>query len=442
MSLLSAERELTRNSYYAATAPRERSFPALQADVDCDVAVVGAGFAGLSAAIELADRGMKVVVLEAREVGWGASGRNGGQVIAGLACEQTEIEQQLGLDDSRKVWDMTLEAIALIAQRRQRFGIECDWQPGYLSLADSPRKARELQAWQVAMGERYGHVMPWISPADMPKWIASPRFHGGVHDPLGGHLHPLKYCLGLARAAASLGVTIHEQSAVLKLEPGTQVRLRCTTGSVRAAHVLLAGNVYLDAFAPGLAPSLAPRIMPVGTYIVASEPLTRQLAASLIPSRSAVCDTNFVLDYFRTTADDRLLYGGRVSYSTATPANLDQSMQRRMAFTFPQLNATKIDYAWGGFVDISMKRAPDFGRLPGAHGRAASANVYYLQGFSGHGVALTGLAGRLVAEAIAGDAQRFDVFARIRQGAFPGGRLLRTPALVAGMAYYRLRDLL
>jgi gamma-glutamylputrescine oxidase len=442
MSLLSAERELTRNSYYAATAPRERSFPHLQADVDCDVAVVGGGFAGLSAAIELADRGMKVVVLEAREVGWGASGRNGGQVIPGLACEQTEIEQQLGLADSRKVWNMTLEAIELIAQRRQRFGIECDWQPGYLSLADSPRKARELQAWQVTMGERYGHAMPWIASADMPKWIASPRFHGGVHDPRGGHLHPLKYCLGLARAASSLGVAIHEQSAVLRLEPGPQVRLRCNTGSLRAAHVLLAGNVYLDALTPGLAPGLAPRIMPVGTYIVASETLPKELAASLIPSRSAVCDTNFVLDYFRTTADDRLLYGGRVSYSTATPANLSQSMQRRMAFTFPQLKATKIDYAWGGFVDISMKRAPDFGRLPTEHGKAAQANVYYLQGFSGHGVALTGLAGKLVAEAIAGDARRFDVFARIRQGSFPGGRWLRTPALVAGMAYYRLRDLL
>ncbi len=442
MSLLSAERELTRNSYYAATAPRERSFPHLQADVDCDVAVVGAGFAGLSAAIELADRGMKVVVLEAREVGWGASGRNGGQVIPGLACEQSEIERQLGLDDSRKVWNMTLEAIELIAQRRERFGIQCDWQPGFLALADSPRKARELQAWQATMGERYGHAMPWIGPADMPKWIASPRFHGGVHDPRGGHLHPLKYCLGLARAAASLGVTIHEQSAVLRLEPGAQVRLHCAAGSVRAAHVLLAGNVYLDALTPSLAPSLARRIMPVGTYIVASEPLSKQLAASLIPSRAAVCDTNFVLDYFRTTADDRLLYGGRVSYSTATPANLSQSMQRRMAFTFPQLKETKIDYAWGGFVDISMRRAPDFGHLPGARGKPAQANVYYLQGFSGHGVALTGLAGKLVAEAIAGNAQRFDVFARIRQGAFPGGRWLRTPALVAGMAYYRLRDLL
>jgi gamma-glutamylputrescine oxidase len=442
MSLLSAERELTRNSYYAATAPRERGFPALQGDVDCDVAVVGGGFAGLSAAIELADRGFKVTLLEAREVGWGASGRNGGQVIAGLACEQTEIERQLGLDDSRRVWNMTLEAIDLIGQRRQRFGIECDWQAGYLSLAVGARKARELQAWQARMAQQYGYASHWIAPADMPKWIASPRFHSGMHDPRGGHLHPLKYCLGLARAAASLGVAIHEQSPVQALEPGARVRLRTATGSVRAAHVLLAGNVYLDGLTPGLAPSIASRIMPVGTYIVASTPLPNGLAPSLIPSRSAVCDTNFVLDYFRTTADNRLLYGGRVSYSTATPKNLAASMQQRMARTFPQLAQTTVEYAWGGFVDISMKRAPDFGRLPGAPGKAAQANVYYVQGFSGHGVALTGLAGKLVAEAIAGDAQRFDVFARIRQRRFPGGRWLRTPALVAGMAYYRLRDLL
>lgn len=442
MSLLSAERELTRNSYYAATALRERSFPQLQGDVECDVAVVGGGFAGLSAAIELADRGFSVVVLEAREVGWGASGRNGGQVIAGLACEQSVIEEQLGLEASRQVWGMTLEAIDLIAQRRARFAIQCDWQAGYLSLAVGPRKGRELQVWHAQMGERYGYAAQWISPAELPGWIASPRFHSGVHDPHGGHLHPLKYCLGLARGAASLGVTIHENSAVLNIEPGARVRLRCTTGSVRAAHVLLAGNVYLDGLTPGLAPGIAPRIMPVGTYIVASEPLPAGLAASLIPSRSAVCDTNFVLDYFRTTADHRLLYGGRVSYSTATPPDLAASMQRRMVRTFPQLNDVKVEYTWGGFVDISMKRAPDFGRLPGERGNAAQANVYYLQGFSGHGVALTGLAGRVAAEAIAGDARRFDVFAKIRQGTFPGGRWLRTPALVAGMAYYRLKDLL
>jgi gamma-glutamylputrescine oxidase len=212
--------------------------------------------------------------------------------------------------------------------------------------------------------------------------------------------------------------------------------LRTARGAVRARQVLLAGNVYLQ----GLAPALQPRIMPVGTYIACSEVLPPELADRLIPTRSAACDTNFVLDYFRPTDDQRLLYGGRVSYSTVTPSGMAESMRRRMVRTFPQLARTRVEYAWGGFVDISMNRAPDFGRLPAAGG--AVPNVYYLQGFSGHGLALTGLAGRLVAEAMAGDAGRFDVFARLRHRPFPGGAWLRTPALVLGMAWYRLRDML
>ncbi len=438
MSLLATDQQLTKHSYYAATVQRDRSFSPLQSNLDCDVAVVGGGLAGLSAAIELADRGYSVVLLEANQVGWGASGRNGGQVIAGLACDQGVIEAQLGIDASRRTWDMTLEAIALIGQRRERFGIDCDWQSGYLSLAVSQRKADELRGWHEHMQRTYGYQTTWITPQDLPRWIASPRFHSGIHDPAGGHLHPLKYSLGLARAAASLGVQIFEDSAVVSLEPGSTARLRTAQGSVRASHVLLAGNVYLQ----GLAPMLESRIMPVGTYIVASEALDPALAASLVPSKSAVCDTNFVLDYFRPTVDHRMLYGGRVSYSTATPMNLAASMQRRMARTFPQLQSAKVEFAWGGFVDISMNRAPDFGRLPDVGASSAHAIVYYLQGFSGHGLALTGLAGKLVAEAIAGNAERFDTFARIRHRPFPGGRLLRTPALVAGMAYYRLRDML
>ena len=450
MSFLTTDRDLAHDSYYDATVQRPAAHAALDGDISCDVAIVGGGLAGLSAAIELADRGFDVALLEARLVGWGASGRNGGQALVGLACEQEVIEAQLGLDEARRVWGMTMEALALIQSRCSRFGIDCDWQPGYLSVAVNERKARELQAWQARMQALYGHDTRWIAPAELPDWIASPRFHSGLHDPLSGHLHPLKYSLGLARGAASLGVRIFENSPVTALDPAVTpsapVRVRTASGSVRAAHVLLAGNVYLQ----GVAPLLEPRIMPVGTYIVTSEVLKPALAQSLIPSGAAVCDTNFVLDYFRVTrqangaaTDHRMLYGGRVSYSTVTPKNLSASMRRRMAQTFPQLRHTEVEYAWGGFVDISMNRAPDFGRLSErqASGRGNGfANVYYLQGFSGHGLALTGIAGKLVAEAIAGDASRFDIFSQIRHRAFPGGRLLRTPALVAGMAYYRLKD--
>ena len=436
MSLLATDQALARHSYYAATAAREVSYPRLAADARCDVAVVGGGLAGLSAAIDLRRQGLDVVLLEAREVGSGASGRNGGQAIHGLACDPGTIEVQLGADDARRVWDMSVEALDLLRRRMQEHAIDCDWRDGYLGLATSARKGRALQAWADRIEAVYRYPLQRIAPAEIGRWIASPRYHSAIHDPRSGHLHPLKYTLGLARAAAAAGVRIHEQTAVRTLVPGARPALRTATGEVRARQILLAGNVYLH----GVAPVLEPRIMPVGTYIACSEVLESALAGSLIPSGAAACDTNFVLDYFRPTADRRLLYGGRVSYSTRTPGALAEGMRRRMVQTFPQLAATRVEYAWGGFVDITLNRAPDFGRLPAVDG--AGPNVYYLQGFSGHGLALTGLAGRLVAEAMAGDAGRFDIFARLRHRPFPGGARLRTPALVLGMAWYRLRDML
>ncbi len=446
MSLLDTDKELGKNSYYLATAPHAQRFAALQDDVAADVAVVGGGLAGLSAALELAARGYSVALLEARQVGWGASGRNGGQVIVGLASDMALVEDQLGATAARRVWDMTVEAVNMVHERRGKHGIDCEWRAGYLNLAVNARKARSLREWQEELRRRYGFQSTWIEPKDMRKWIDSPRFHSGVYDGINGHIHPLKYTLGLAKVAAAAGVRIYEDSAVTALEPsadGTQTVLRTVTpqgtrGSVRAKHVLLAGNVYLQE----IARALEARIMPVGTYIIASERMEPALANSLIPSGAAVCDTNFVLDYFRPMQDHRMLYGGRVSYSTVTPANLAESMRKRMVMSFPQLKDVKVEYAWGGFVDISMNRAPDFGRLSARTGEARHGNIYYLQGFSGHGLALTGLAGKLVAEAIAGQAERFDIFSRIQHRAFPGGRWLRTPALVLGMAYYRIKDLL
>ncbi|HSI51236.1 MAG TPA: FAD-binding oxidoreductase [Ideonella sp.] len=433
MTFLSVDRDLARHSYYAATAPRTQGHAALSGDLEADVAIVGGGLAGLTAALDLAKLGRKVVLLEARQVGWGASGRNGGQAIHGLACDQTEIEAQLGLDDARKVWGMTLEALDLLRQRIRQHNIECDWRDGYLGVATSARKGAALAEWAERMARVYNTKFTPVPHERIGDWIASPRYHSGLHDPHSGHLHPLKYALGIARAAAEAGVQIFENSPVTAMTPGATVTLHTSGGKVRAPQVLLAGNVYLQ----GVAQALEPRIMPVGTYIVCSEALDPGLASSLVPSGSAVCDTNFVLDYFRPTADHRMLYGGRVSYSTVTPPNLAETMRKRMVGTFPQLKNARAEFAWGGFVDITMNRAPDFGRLPDGH-----QNVYYLQGFSGHGLALTGLAGRLVTEAMTGDASRFDVFARIKHHAFPGGRLLRTPALVLGMAWYQLRDLL
>lgn len=430
MSFLSVDQDLARDSYYAATAQRDARFAPLDGSSDCDVAVVGGGLAGLTAALDLARMGHQVTLLEAKQVGWGASGRNGGQAIHGLACDQSVIEDQLGLDDARRVWSMSLEALELLQTRMQQFQIDAEWRQGYIGVATNARKGAELMQWADRMAQVYQAEFTRIPAADMPRWVASPRYHSGLYDPQSGHLHPLKYALGIAHAAAAAGVRIHEETPVTALETGPVITVHTARGTLRAKKVLLAGNVYLQ----GVAEHLERRIMPVGTYIVCSEAMDPALADSLIPTRSAVCDTNFVLDYLRTTNDHRMLYGGRVSYSTVTPPNLAESMRRRMVQTFPQLKDVKVQYAWGGFVDITMNRAPDFGRL--------RDNLYYLQGFSGHGLALTGLAGRLVAEAMNGDASRFDVFARLKHHDFPGGRLLRTPALVLGMAWYRLRDLL
>ncbi|MET3134281.1 gamma-glutamylputrescine oxidase [Oxalobacteraceae bacterium GrIS 1.11] len=427
------EAQLTRDSYYEASVTRPATRTALAGRVAADVCVVGAGFAGLSAALELRARGYTVALLEARTVGWGASGRNGGQAIVGYASDAA-IEAQLAPDDARRAWLMTVEALALLRRRIAEHAIDCDFVSGYLSLAVGARKARELERATAALERRYGYAMCAVSAAETGDWIASPRFHSGAFDPQSGHLHPLKYCLGLAAAALAAGVEIYENSPVLTLTRGARPLVKTAQGEVACDFVVLAGNVYLEQFSKAVAPEIGPRIMPVGTYIIATEAMGQSRADALIRGRAAVCDTNFALDYFRPTADHRMLFGGRVSYSGATPFKLAASMRARMLAVFPQLADLAVPHAWGGFVDISMNRAPDFGRL--------GPNIYYLQGFSGHGLALTGMAGKLAAEAIAGQAERFDLLAGLKHHAFPGGAALRTPALVLGMLYHRLKDLL
>lgn len=434
--MLACEQKLIQNSYYTDSANTKPDYPRLEGESEADVCVVGAGLAGLSAAIELADRGYSVIVLEAETVGWGASGRNGGQIIAGLACDQSVIEKALGFEAARQAWDITISALNLVRERIKRFDIKCDLVDGFLGVAVGERKGAALREWYEDMAKRYNYDADteWVASQDLHQWIDSPRFHSGYYDRRSGHLHPLNYTLGLARGAESLGVKLFEHSPVRAMSKGEPALLRTDNGSVKARFVVLAGNMYLPEVAPDLAPELARRIMPVGTYIVGTEPLDQALTASLIPTKAAVCDSNFVLDYFRFSADNRMLFGGRVSYSTMTPPNLKADMHKRMQLVFPQLASAKVEYAWGGFVDITMNRAPDFGRV--------APNVYYLQGFSGHGVALTGMAGKLVAEAIGGQAERLDLMARIPHHDFPGGKMLRTPALVLGMAWYRLRDAL
>ncbi len=433
-SLVGSDTQLNQRSYYEASVDRGPAGAPLAGQIGVDALVVGGGFAGLSAAIELAERGLSVALLEADRVCSGASGRNGGQAIVGFASGQGPLESQLGPADARRLWDMSLEAIALIDARIARFDIDCDRVHGYLYVADSPRKAAALRAELAALERAYGLPSTLATGAGVQELIQSPRYCAAGYEQVSGHLHPLKYGLGLARAARALGVRIFERTPVVDLQRGGSLTARTAQGSVQARFAVLAGNCTLGEYGPRIAPEIRARIMPVGTYMVATPPLSGALCDSLIAGGAAVCDNNFALDYFRFSADHRLLFGGRVSYTTRTPADLQASMQARMIRVFPQLQGVPIEFVWGGFVDISMNRAPDFGRL--------ADNIYYLQGFSGHGVALTGLAGKLVAEAVLGQAGRFDLFARLHHRDFPGGRTLRTPTLALAMWYQQLRDLL
>jgi gamma-glutamylputrescine oxidase len=418
-------------SWYEASVARPPPSPALAGDVEADVCVVGAGIAGCSTALHLAERGYKVVLLEGDRIGFGASGRSGAQLLPGHACGQQTLIAQLGRDDARRLWDFTLEGLDLVRDRIRRHAIDCDLTWGQMHCAIKPRQRQELQDWHRELEDDYGYRSTrFMERAEVEGLLATSRYSAGLYDTNAGHCHPLKYVLGLSAAAQAAGAQVHENSRVTAMTRGPIVTLRTATGSVRAKQVALCANIWQGE----LSTALAHRIMGVATYIVATRPLGAERATALIKNNMAVTDINWVLDYFRRSSDHRLLFGGRVSYSGIDPIGTTRATRLRMLRVFPQLADIDVDYAWGGFVDITMNRAPDFGRL--------DPNLYYLQGFSGHGMVLTGIAGRILAEAIAGQAERFDVYARIRHHDFPGGMALRRPALVLAMLWYRMRDLL
>ena len=421
-------------SYYVASRNRTLEFPTLEGSQRADVCIVGGGFTGLNTALELAERGLSVILLEARRIGWGASGRNGGQLIRGLGHDLQRFAPQLGADGVRELKRMGLDAVQLVRRRIERHAIDCDLTWGYCDLANTPAHLDGFAAEReelLALG--YPHELRLLSAAELPQVIDSNRFVGGMIDRGSGHLHPLNLALGEAAAAAQLGVRLFEHSPVTRLEYGARVRVHTPHGQVEADSLVLAGNAYLG----DLEPTLGGKVLPAGSYIIATEPLGEARARQLIPQNMALCDQRVALDYFRLSADQRLLFGGACHYSGRDPQDIAAYMRPKMLKVFPQLADVRIDFQWGGMIGIGANRLPQIGRLPG------QANVYYAQAYSGHGLNATHLAGQLLAEAIAGQqGGGFDLFARVPHLTFPGGRHLRSPLLALGMLWYRLKELL
>ncbi|MET0483652.1 MAG: FAD-binding oxidoreductase [Aestuariivirgaceae bacterium] len=420
---------LDAQSYYRATAARYPPLPPLEGESRVDVAVIGAGLTGLTASLELAERGFAVAVVDQGLLGHGASGRNGGQICTGYAAGMGKLERRLGRREAEICFAIAEEGKALIRERIAAHRIDCDLRQGHIICAPKPAHLVALARERDELAS-YGYGETTLLDAEaLHAKVGTPLYHGGLLDRGGGHFHPLNYVIGLGQALLAAGGRIYEHTPVEAIETGSRTLLRTPQGTLSAEAVVVACNAYLGR----LLPTVAPHIMPVASYVIATARLPEPVAASLIRDGEAVADANFVVDYFRLTADRRLLFGGRCSYSGIDPANLAAIMRPRLVKVFPQLAGTPIDYAWGGHIAITHNRLPDAGRI--------GSSIYYAQGYSGQGVALSGVFGKMMAEAIAGEAARFDMFGRIAHAPFPGGPLAR-PALTLGMLYYRIRDLL
>ena len=415
-------------SWYAATAALPPQRPALDGEQVADVAIIGAGYTGLSAALHLAERGYKVVVLEAHRVGWGASGRNGGQAGSGLRKDQMELEASLGPSDAAKLWALTEEAKASLRGQIDRYGIDCELAPGIIEANHRARYDAEAQAYAEHMQAQYGYPARYLPPSELREKVGSPAYFGGYLDPGAFHLHPLKLALGLARAAEAAGVVINENSEVRDLSPGARVRVATAGGAVLAEHAILATNGYVGT----LVDRVAARVLPINSFVIATEPLDEAAARGLIRDNEAVCDSRFVVNYFRLSPDRRLLFGGRESYGYRFSRDIKTFVRGAMLQIYPQLKDTRIDYGWGGTLGITLSRMPYLTRL--------SPNIISAAGYSGHGVVLANFCGRLAGEAVAGQAERFDVLAGLRTDAMPGGRRLRQPLMALGMLWFSLRD--
>lgn len=415
-------------SWYAASANDKTVRPTLEGEMHADICVIGAGFTGMSAALELAEKGFSVIVLEGTRIGFGASGRNGGQIVNGYSRDLETIAGRYGHEKAVKLGEMSLEGGQIIRERVAKYGIDCDLVDGGFFAAFTPKQIKEMEANKTHW-EKHGHSgLEMVSKAEVGKYVNSDRYAGGMIDRFGGHIHPLNYVLGEAAAIEKLGGRIFENSRVIGVDKGANPTVRTAHGKVTAKYVLVCGNAYLGK----LLPEIGDRMMPVSSQVMATERLDAGLIENLLPANYCVEDANYILDYYRRTSDNRLLYGGGIGYGGSDPADLTSVIRPNMLKTFPQLKDVKIDFAWSGNFALTLTRIPHMGRL--------SENIYFSHGDSGHGVTTTQLLGRILAEVVSGQAGRFDVWSSLPNFPFPGGKTFRVPLTMLGAWLYGLRD--
>ncbi|MBT5219148.1 MAG: FAD-binding oxidoreductase [Woeseia sp.] len=413
-------------SYYAASVNEATKYPRLKGDIRTDVCVIGAGFTGVATALSLAEKSYGVCVLEANRIGWGASGRNGGQLIAGISGVDKLVRAHPELEPL--IWDMSWRGNEIIRDRVERYGINCDLKFGYFDVAIKPRHVRALEEAEANLSS---HNVPFehrvLSATETQNALGTDAYMGALQIMGNGHLHPLNLCIGEAAAAASMGAQFFEQSAVLKIDQGDAVRVSTAEGSVTADMVIVAGNAY-----QWFEKSLRSRFFPVRSYIIATEPLSDEQLDTINPYDFAVCDPNYVLEYFRLSADKRLLFGGRCNYFGDDQDDIESQLRPRMVKIYPQLQNIRIDYAWGGTIAVPINRVPQIGKI--------AKNIFYSNAYSGHGVNVTHLAGEIVADAVGGTMERFDVFSEFRSNRIPGVKHFGNSLVSLGMVYYSIKD--
>ena len=420
------------SSYYAASANQKSHFESLSSDIKTHVCVIGGGFTGLNTAISLAEKNYDVVLIESEKIGWGASGRNGGQLISGFTFSDY-FSKHLSFEEAHQIWKIGAVATDIVRQRVNQYGISCDLKEGFIEVAMNASQMRELierkEDWQT---KGYQHELSIVEESSLKDHVISDRYIGGLIDSGSGHLHPLNLCLGEAQAAKNLGVKIYEQTKALSFEAGEAVTIHTKEGSIKAENLVLAGNAYIG----NLQKKLRRMIFPASSCIIATEPLNDKMVNETLPSDMAVCDLNTILDYYRLSSDRRMLFGGRYNYSGAEPddTGIRKHIRRRMLKVFPSLENLKIDYAWSGNVAVTMNRIPQLGKL--------DQNIFYAQGYSGHGVAPTHAAAEIISNGIINEDKSLNILNRVPHVQLPGGKWFSSPAMAIGMMYYQFRDLL